>query len=131
MNRLSCRILAHIVSHFYNHCCKIWSAQAWKLLGNAHVPKPASAQARIHLQCTRSVQACTHAVHKLGTGLGTGVFFKLFPSLGTPTSTAVNGVRLHLCVLKVPIICTVVSHKSLIEESSNSHHDSWYFMKRS
>ena len=22
------------------HCCKCWSAQAWKLLGNVHVPKP-------------------------------------------------------------------------------------------
>ena len=57
----------------------------------SHVPKPVL----IHLQCSRSVQACMHAVHKLSTGLGIGLgtchvyISKQLPSLGTPTSTAV------------------------------------------
>ena len=42
----------------------------------------ARAQACIHFQCTRSGQACAHAVHKLGTGLGTCVHFQAVSKLG-------------------------------------------------
>ena len=41
----------------------------------------ASAQACKQLQCTRSVQAGTHAMHKLGTGLGTCVHFQAVSKL--------------------------------------------------
>ena len=37
--------------------CDTWSAQAWKLLGNVHVPKPVSNL------CTACVQAWTLLVH--------------------------------------------------------------------
>ena len=49
-------------------------AQALKMLGNAHVPKPASAQACV---CTRT------------SWLGHMCISKQFPSLGTPNFTAV------------------------------------------
>ena len=51
------------------------------------VPKPvctSSVQevAKQQLQCTRSVQACTHAAHKLATGLGTYVHCQPVSKLG-------------------------------------------------
>ena len=106
MDHLSCRILAHITSHFYNHCCKSWSAQAWKLLGNVHMPKPASVQACIHLQCTSSGQTVAPvykecpSLYMLCTSWALAwahvYISKQFPSLGTPTSTAVIWLQL-LC----------------------------------
>ena len=40
-----------------NHCCKSWSVQAWKLLGNVHVSKP------VPNLCTACVHAWTLLVH--------------------------------------------------------------------
>ena len=56
------------------HCCKSWSAQAWKLLGNVHMCPS------MYKQCP----CCAQILHWLGH-----VYIsKQFPSLGTPTSTA-------------------------------------------
>ena len=83
-----------------NHCCRSWSAQAWKLLGNVHM-------------CPSQCPICAQHVYKLGHSLHTETtawlplvhwscihactqawahvyISKQFPSLGTPTFTAVN-----------------------------------------
>ena len=51
------------------------------------------------LQCTRSVQACAHAVHKLGTGLGTCVHFQAVSKLGHSNfySSARDFINIHTC----------------------------------
>jgi len=133
MDHLSCRILAHITSHFNNQCCKSWSAQAWKLLGNVHAPKSASVQACIQLQCTRSAQACTRAVHKLGTGLGACVHFQAVSKFGHSNfyCSDMIGVGLQL-------LCTQISNNLYSSLAQESHRREFtfppwqlYFTKRS
>ena len=74
-----------------NHCCKSWSVQAWKLLGNVHVSKP------VPNLCTACVHAWTLLVHCMelllghstlvhwrcmGTGLSTFIHFQAVSNLG-------------------------------------------------
>ena len=75
----------------------------------------------VHVLCTSWALAWAHVY-----------IFKQFPSLGTPTSTAVIWLvkDYSFCVLKFPIICTVVLLKNLIEENSHSHHDTCISQRR-
>ena len=86
------------------HCRESWSAQAWKLLGTVHVPKPVPkhvcsssvqevakhAVALVYNECPSLYTCCAQIGHWLGH---MHVYIsKQLPSLGTPTSTA---VKLH------------------------------------
>ena len=91
--------LTWVVQVIVYHCCRSWSAQAWKLLGNVHM-------------CPSQCPICAQHVYKLGHSLYTEVtawpppvhwscihacaqawarvyISKQFPSLGTTTFTAV------------------------------------------
>ena len=69
------------------HCCRSWSAQAWKL----HAWKCTPVPKQVPNLCTACVQACTLEMYTcLGTScLGHVCISKQFPSLGTPNFTAV------------------------------------------
>ena len=92
-------LLATVLGPLLFHCCKSWSAQAWKLLGNVHMCPSLCASMYtapmykgwpsnsfsvpgvskfVHMLCTNWTQAWAHVY-----------ISKQFPSLGTPTSTAV------------------------------------------
>ena len=62
------------------NCLEMYTCAQARAQACIHFPCPRSGQAV--LQCTRSVQACAHAVHKLGTGLGTCVHFQAVSKLG-------------------------------------------------
>ena len=90
--------LAKPVPH---HCCKSWSAQAWKLLGNVHMcPSqcPSMYTPPVYKKwpsSSSSVQGVSKLVHMLCTNWALAwahvYISKQFPSLGIPTSTAVHG----------------------------------------
>ena len=74
------------------HCCKSWSAQAWKLLGNVHmcqslcpsmytlpVYKEWPSSATVYKECPSLCTCCV----QIGHGLGHVYISKQFPSLGT------------------------------------------------
>ena len=75
-----------------NYCCKSWSAQAWKLLGNVHMC-PSQC-----LYCAQHVYELGHSLYTgatawpllvhwrcMGTGLGTFVHFQAVSNLGQST----------------------------------------------
>ena len=77
------------------HCCKSWSAQALKLLGNVHVPKHVYTSnlqevakqyiVLVYKECPSLYTCCAQIWHWLGHMY----ISKQFPSLGTPNSIAV------------------------------------------
>ena len=81
------------------HCCKCWSALALKLLGNVHMCPSLCASmytAPVYkgwLSSSFTVQGVSKLVHMLCTNWTLAwahvYISKHFPSLGTPTSTAV------------------------------------------
>ena len=87
------------LAHCGLHCCKSWSAQAWKLLGNVHMCPSLCASmytAPVYKgwpSSSFSVQGVSKFVHMLCTNWTLAwahvYISKQFPSLGTPTSTAV------------------------------------------
>ena len=62
------------------NCLKMYTCAQARVQACIHFQCTRSGQAV--LQCTRSVQPCAHAVHKLGTGLGTCVHFQAVSKLG-------------------------------------------------
>ena len=92
------------------HCCKSWSAQAWKLLGNVHMCPSLCASmytAPVYKgwpSSSFSVQGVSKFVHMLCTNWTLAwahvYISKQFPSLVTPTSTAVYTEN-NECVAKM------------------------------
>ena len=96
----------HVALHSVPRIPKQYSHSVQKVsrlvIQDVHKVCPSSSSigmSKQQLQCTRCAQACTHAVHKLGTGLGTCV--ATFPSsfqvcMGTLSVTASTQL-VHFC----------------------------------
>ena len=82
---------------WYRHCCRSQSAQVWKLLGN--VPKPVP---NLRTACVQAWTLLAHwssawpllghwrCIHAWALAWAHVYISKQFPSLNTPTFTAVN-----------------------------------------
>ena len=107
----TCRpMIAKLLYNTCIHCCKCWSAQAWKLLGNVHMcPSLCTSMYTAPVykgwpSSSSSVQGVSKFVHMLCTNWTLAwahvYISKQFPSLGTPTSTAVIPHDSQLCIGK-------------------------------